>query len=96
MFTPQPAPQPILLQLLSRTRRDTIQPRHHLRDGDACSSSGAFTRIVNRVPGARVISASTLFLNAAIASTAAYLKERCLSRAPFTVQLSAGNTFCRP
>jgi len=36
-----------------------------------CSSSGAFTRIVKRVPGASGISASTLCLNAAIASAAA-------------------------
>jgi hypothetical protein len=36
-----------------------------------CSSSGAFTRIVKRVPGARVISARAQCLHAAIASTAA-------------------------
>ena len=36
-----------------------------------CSSSGAFTRIVNLVPGGMGASMRTLFLNQAIASTAA-------------------------
>src|SRR5215472_13381141 len=68
---PQAFPQLILLQRLARTARDASSQESTFATVTVCSFSGAFTRIVTRVPGARGISARTPCRNAAIASTAA-------------------------
>src|SRR5215472_8054307 len=62
---PQAFPQLILLQRLARTARDASSQESTFATVTVCSSSGAFTRIVTRVPGARGISARTPCRNAA-------------------------------
>jgi hypothetical protein len=69
--SPVAFPQPILLYLLAGTRRTTIEPRNTFPAVTVRSSSGAFTRILNRVAGPRGISANVPRRNAAIASMAA-------------------------
>ena len=71
---PQPFPQPIFLPLLARVVATPSSHERTFATVTVCSSSGAFTLTVSRVPGASGISARTLFLNAAIASTAASKK----------------------